>query len=97
MELTGKQRAYLRSLTNTLDPILFLGKEGITDSLIREADELLTKRELIKCAAQQNAPLSAKEAIIEVCQRTGASPVQVIGRRFSIFRRNQEEPVIDLP
>ena len=97
MELTGKQRAYLRSLTNTLDPILFLGKEGITDSLIREADELLTKRELIKCAVQQNAPLSAKEAIIEVCQRTGASPVQVIGRRFSIFRRNQEEPVIDLP
>jgi RNA-binding protein len=97
MELTGKQRAHLRALANGLDTILYLGKDGITDSVLREADELLTKRELIKCAVQQNAPLSAKEAIIEICQRTGASPVQTIGRRFTIFRRNEEEPVIDLP
>ncbi|NLE70021.1 MAG: YhbY family RNA-binding protein [Clostridiales bacterium] len=97
MELTGKQRAHLRALANGLDTILYLGKDGITDSVLREADELLTKRELIKCAVQQNAPLSAKEASIEICHRTGASPVQTIGRRFTIFRRNEEEPVIDLP
>ena len=97
MELTGKQRAHLRALANGRDTILYLGKDGITDSVLREADELLTKRELIKSAVQQNAPLSAKEAIIEICQRTGASPVQTIGRRFTIFRRNEEEPVIDLP
>ena len=67
------------------------------DNIIREANDLLDKRELIKCAVQQNAPLSAKEAIIELCDRTGASPVQTIGRRFTIYRQNEEEPVITLP
>ncbi|MGI6235614.1 MAG: YhbY family RNA-binding protein [Christensenellales bacterium] len=97
MELKGKQRAYLRSLANNLDTILYVGKDGITDNIIREANDLLDKRELIKCAVQQNAPLSAKEAIIELCDRTGASPVQTIGRRFTIYRQNEEEPVITLP
>lgn len=97
MDITTKQRAQLRAMANTLDTTLYVGKDGITANTQKEAYDLLQARELIKCAVQQNAPLSAKEAIIEICQRTGASPVQTIGRRFTIFRRNEEEPVIDLP
>lgn len=97
MELTGKQRAHLRAMANNLDTILYLGKEGITDSVVREAEELLTKRELIKCAVQQSAPLTAREACNQICEAVGASPVQTIGRRFTIYRRNEEEPVITLP
>ena len=97
MELKGKQRAYLRSLANNLDTILYVGKDGITDNIIREANDLLDKRELIKCAVQQNAPMSAREACEELCALTGASPVQVIGRRFTIYRQNDKEPKIILP
>ena len=97
MELTGKQRAFLRSLANPLDTTLYVGKDGITANTLKEAYDLLQARELVKCAVQQNAPLTAQEASDELCARTGASPVQVIGRRFTVFRRNDKEPKIQLP
>ncbi|NLW20077.1 MAG: YhbY family RNA-binding protein [Clostridiales bacterium] len=97
MELNGKQRAYLRSLANTLETTLYVGKEGITAHTQKEAYDLLQARELVKCAVQQNAPLSAREASEQLCGLTGASPVQVIGRRFTIYRKNDKEPRIQLP
>lgn len=97
MELNGKQRAALRSMANTLDTVLYVGKDGITPGTVSEAYDLLQARELIKCAVQQNAPVTAREACNELCEKTGASPVQVIGRRFTIFRRNDKEPRIQLP
>lgn len=97
MELNGKQRAFLRSQANTLETVLFVGKDGITQNTIREAYDLLQARELIKCAVQQSAPLTAREACTELCEKMGASPVQVIGRRFTIYRKNDKEPRIVLP
>lgn len=97
MELTGKQRAFLRSQANPLDTVLFVGKDGITQNTLKEAYDLLQARELIKCAVQQNAPITAREACNELCEKTGASPVQVIGRRFTVYRRNDKEPRIQLP
>ena len=97
MELTGKQRAALRAMANPLETLLYVGKDGITANTLKEAYDLLQARELVKCAVQQNAPLSAREACGELCELTGASPVQVIGRRFTIYRKNDKEPKIILP
>ncbi|MBQ9196670.1 MAG: YhbY family RNA-binding protein [Clostridia bacterium] len=92
MELTGKQRAALRSLCNTLQPVLYIGKEGITEATVKEAYDALEARELIKCSLNDTAPMTAREACNALCERLGAAPVQCIGRKFSIFRRNEKEP-----
>lgn len=95
-EITTKQRAQLRAMANSLDTVLYVGQQGITPNTIKEAYDLLKARELIKCAVQQNAPLTAREACTELCEKTGAAPVQVIGRRFVIYRRNDKEPKIEI-
>ena len=96
MELTGKQRARLRSMANTLPVVLYIGKEGVTDATVKEAYDALQARELIKCSLMDSAPLDVREACGLLCDRLGASPVQCIGRRFIIFRRNEDEPKIEL-
>ena len=94
--LTSKQRATLRSLANTIDPILFIGKDGINENTIKEAYDALEARELIKCVVQQNCDLSAKEALEILTEKTHADPVQCIGRRFVIYRQSRKEPKIEL-
>lgn len=85
-KMTGKERSELRSQAHALDPIVHIGKEGITENVIRQTDEALTARELIKATVQQNAPLNADEASRELCAKTGAEPISVTGRRFVIYR-----------
>ncbi len=96
MELSSKQRASLRAMANTLPVILFIGKEGVTDGTVKEAYDALQARELIKCQVQQNASLSAREAAENLSQRLGASPVQVIGSKFVLYRKNDKNPKIEL-
>lgn len=96
MELTTKQRAKLRSMANTMQPVLYIGKDGITDATVKEAYDALQARELIKCSIQQNASLFAKEACTLLCEKLGAFPVQTIGKKFVIYRRNEKKPVIDI-
>ena len=95
--MTSKQRAKLRSMANTMEPILFVGKEGVTDGTVKEAYDALEARELIKCVVQQNCELSAREALDELCGRLGAEPVQCIGRRFVMYRPSKDNPRIVLP
>ena len=95
-ELTTKQRAKLRAMANALPTILYIGKEGVTDGTVKEAYDALQARELIKGAVQPNAPLSAREACQLLCERLGAFPVQTIGKRFVLYRRNDKKPVIEL-
>ena len=92
--MTGKQRAILRGMANTLDTIIYVGKEGVTKSVVRETEEALEARELIKGCVQQGAPLDAKEALTALCEKTGAEPVQFIGRRFVLYRPSRENPRI---
>ena len=94
--MTGKQRAMLRSLANTMETILYVGKEGVTAGTVREAYDALEARELIKCCVNQGAPLSAREALDELCEKTGAEPIQCIGRRFVMYRPSSENPRIVL-
>ncbi|MDD6188047.1 MAG: YhbY family RNA-binding protein [Clostridiales bacterium] len=94
--LTGKQRAQLRSLANSEDTIVYIGKSGVTENLVKQAADALKARELIKCKVQENSMLTAREACDELAARTGAEGVQVIGSRFVIYKRNDEDPKIEL-
>ena len=96
MELTSKQRAQLRALANSLEPIVHIGKDGIGENLIKQANDALEARELIKCAVQQNCELSAREALNELCERVHAEPVQCIGRRFVMYRESNTNKRIEI-
>ena len=96
MELTSKQRAQLRGLANGIDTILIIGKDGIGDNLIKQADDALEARELIKGKVLETAPGFAGEIAAQLAEATGSEVVQVIGMRFILFRRNLKNPKISL-
>lgn len=95
--LTSKQRAYLRSLANTLPTIGQVGKEGVTDSVIQSAADALKAREIIKLRVLETSLMTAREACTELCEALDAEPVQCIGTRFVIYKRSAEKPTIVLP
>lgn len=84
--LTSKQRAQLRGMANSLDPILQVGKDGINDNTIRHIDEALEVRELIKCRVLETCPQNSRTVADIVAQKVGADVVQVIGYRFILYR-----------
>jgi len=95
--MTTKQRAALRSMCNTMEPVLQIGKDGITDNLVKQCWDALEARELIKVNVQRNAPYTtAREACQELCERVHAEPVQTIGNRFCIYRQARENSKIKL-
>lgn len=94
--LNSKQRAYLRGIASTYETILQVGKGGITDNLVEQVNGALKKRELIKLRVLDNSMFTAREAAEELAALTKAEVVQVIGSRFVLFKRNPQEPVIDL-
>ena len=94
--MTTKQRAALRSMGAMMEPILHIGKDGINDNLCKQAWDALEARELIKVTVQQNCPLNAREACGELCERVHAEPVQVIGRKFVIYRQARKDSKIRL-
>lgn len=96
--ITTKQRAYLRGLANRENAILQVGKDGINDALVENIREALEARELVKVSCLETCPVSAKDAIADVLLKIeGAEPVQVIGRKFVIYKRNLKEPKIVFP
>ena len=96
MELTSKQRAFLRAQANTLQAVLHVGKGGVADTLIKQADDALTARELIKGKVLETAPVTTKEAAAEIAEKVNAASVQVVGRTFVLYRP-AKEPIIILP
>lgn len=95
--LTSKQRAFLRSMANSVDAIFQVGKNGVTPELRDTVHNALEARELIKISVLDNNMLSAKEAAGILADRTGADVVQVIGNKFILFRQSKTKPVIVLP
>ena len=95
--LTSKQRAYLRSLANPIDTIIIVGKSGMSDMIIKQADDAILKRELIKGKVLETAALTPREAAEEIASAIKADVVQVIGTKFVLYRRNPDEPIIRLP
>lgn len=95
--LTSKQRAYLRSLANTLEPIVHAGKGGISEAMVKQADDALTARELIKGKTLETAPETARETAEQLAAAVNADVVQVVGRVWVLYRKNEKEPKIVLP
>ena len=96
MSISSKQRAQLRGLAMNEDTIVQVGKAGITDSLIASVNAALTARELVKGRVLEASMLTAREACDALCQACQADPVQVIGTKFVIFKRNHGDPKIEL-
>ncbi|MDO4378406.1 MAG: ribosome assembly RNA-binding protein YhbY [Erysipelotrichia bacterium] len=95
--LTKTQKKYLKSMTNTLKPIVLVGKNGITSTVIDSVDEALTANELVKISLSENCPQTADEAAIELASETGSEIVYQIGRKITLYRRNLKKNIINLP
>lgn len=95
--LTGKQRSYLKSIAHNLDPIFHIGKNGLTENFIKQVDEALETRELIKMNILRNSDLEPDEVANELIEALGAEFVQSIGKRFVIYRESEEHKKIELP
>ena len=92
MELTGKQRAQLRAMANELEPIVHIGKDGIGENLVKQANDALEARELIKGRVLENSMYTAREAAEELKVAARCEVVQVIGTKFVLYRETHAKP-----
>ena len=95
--LTSKQRAFLRGIAAKEDTIFQIGKGGINGNLIGQVNDALKAREIVKIKVLETSPVSAHEAADELAQSTRSEIVQVIGSKLVLFKRNPQEPKIELP
>lgn len=93
MLLTGKQRSFLKAKAQLIDPIINIGKNGITENLISQADEAIEARELVKFNILSNSELNAKIAAIELAEIINAEFVSAIGRKFVLYRESEERKI----
>lgn len=91
MELNSRQRAQLRGLANSIDTIIHIGKDGIGDNLVKQANDALEARELIKGKVLENSLLSAREGAETLAQATRSEVVQVIGTKFVLYRETHSK------
>ena len=89
--ITGKQRSYLRKLGQELDPVVFIGKNDVTETVIKELDKNLTAHELVKVKIQEGSILDAKPVANELAEMLDAEFVQAIGRKFVLYRPAPEK------
>ncbi len=94
--LNSRQRAQLRGLANDFETILQVGKMGISENTIKQVDDALEARELIKMSVLETCPLSSREAADELSAKVKADVVQVIGRKFILYRESKENKTIKL-
>ena len=91
--LTGPQIKQLRGMAHALKPVLTVGKENVTTDVVMRANEVLEARELIKCSVLDSSELSAREAAEDLASRTGAQVVQIIGRKFALYRASHRKDI----
>ncbi len=94
--LTSKQRAFLRSLANTEPAIFQVGKGGINENFIKQLVDALEKREIVKVHVLENSLLDPRAVCEEVAEKAKAEPVQVIGKKFVVYRQSRENRKIDI-
>ena len=94
--MNSKDRAYLRSLANTIEPILQVGKSGINNNLIKQVNDALEARELIKITVLETAPEDANDVAIELSNSTNSIVVQVLGRKITLYRKRKKDSKIGI-
>lgn len=95
--ISSKQRSYLRGLANTIQPIFQVGKNGIDEPFIKQVEDALEARELIKIKVLNNSEYTAREASDEICERANCEGVQAIGSILVLYKRSENKPKIELP
>ena len=95
--LTSKQRAFLRGLANTLPVTQQIGKEGVTEAVIRQVEQELQAKELMKLKVLESSLLTPRQASDRLCQALDAQPVQCIGNKLVLYKSNPKKPEIVLP
>ena len=95
--LTSKQRAYLRGIANSIDTILMVGKGSITDQVVKQAEDALYAREIIKGKVLENCEINSRQVADILSEKLDCDVVQVIGSNFVLYKPNPDEPVIKLP
>ena len=91
--LTTKQRSKLKALSNTLRPAVTVGKDELTENIVKEIEVALYHRELVKVAALKSCAASAKDMCREVCDALGCFPVLCIGNRFVVYKRSDKDGI----
>ncbi len=94
--LNSRQRAQLRGMANDFETILQVGKIGISENTIKQVDDALEARELIKISVLETSPLSSRQAADELSKKVKADVVQVIGRKFILYRESKDNKTIKL-
>ena len=91
--LNSSERARLKSLAQNLNPIFQIGKNGVGDNQVNDILDALAVHELIKISVLKSAETPTKLILDEVCERTGAEPVQAIGNKIVIYKRSDKDGV----
>ena len=94
--MTSKDRAYLRSLANTIEPIFQVGKSGVSSNLIKQVDDALEARELIKLTVLENSPEDTLLIGNELAEKTNCILVQVLGRKITLYRKKKKDSKINI-
>ena len=94
--MNSKDRAYLRSLANTVEPIFQVGKGGISDNLIKQVNDALEARELIKLTVLETSPDNKIDIGNELASKTNSTLVQVMGRKITLYRKRKKDSKINI-
>ena len=94
--LNSRQRAQLRGLANSLDTIFQIGKGGVTENTVKQVNDALEAREIIKVRTLETSPVSSREAAEQIAEKTHSDVVQVIGSRFVLYRESRDNKQIKL-
>ena len=94
--ITSKQRAYLRSLAQSLDPIFQIGKGGIGEETVNQLSAALEARELIKARVLDNSGYTAKEAASEIAEAIECEVVSCVGSKFVLYKESEKKKRIEL-
>lgn len=95
--ITPKQRKYLKSLAHNIEPVLQIGKSGVTDNVLVQLKDALEARELVKVKILNNSGLEANDVANEVSEKLRAEFVQSIGNKFTIYKESEDKKTIELP
>ena len=95
--LTGKQKRYLRRLAHLMNPLISVGKNGLSQTIYDQIDQYLLEHELIKIKILNSCPTNKKECSQKISKHTRSQIAQIIGRTLLLYRTHPDEPVIQLP
>ena len=95
--MNSKQRAFLRSLANNINSIFQVGKNGISENLIKQVDDALEARELIKLNVLETSPDDIEEVANSIAEKTHSILVQIMGNKITLYRARKKDSKIVLP